>query len=93
MGMSTHVQGFRPPDDKWKAMKAIWDACEAAKVPPPAAVAEFFGHTAPDPAGVEVNIERTPACRPWSDESRSGFEVDVSKLPPGLTIVRFYNSY
>jgi hypothetical protein len=42
MGMSTHVVGFKPPDEKWRKMKAVWDACEAAGTDPPAAVSKFF---------------------------------------------------
>jgi len=29
----------------------------------------------------------------WKEDMREGFEVDVTKLPVGVTIVRFYNSY
>lgn len=56
MSMSTHVTGFRPPDERWQAMKAVWDACTAAKTQIPDEVMAFFGDEAPDPRGVEVKI-------------------------------------
>lgn len=90
MGMSTHIIGFRPPDEKWKKMKIIWDACEAADVTPPEEVLIFFDHEPPDDKGVEVAIE----AKDWSDKDMSqGYEVDITKLPKGLTIIRFYNSW
>jgi len=91
MGMSTHIVGFRPPDEKWKAMKAIWDACRKADVSVPREVDDFFNGEVPDPAGVEVPLKE--AVRDWGDESRDGFEVDVTKLPKDVTIIRFYNSW
>ncbi len=93
MGMSTYVKGFRPPDATWQRMKAVYDACEAAGITPPDEVSDFFEWGRPDPEGVEVDIERTDSVQEWSDEYRSGFQVDVSKLPPGVTVVRVYNSY
>lgn len=89
MSMSTHVIGFIPPDEKWKAMKAIYDACEAAGVNTPDEVARFFDHSAPDPRGVEMEI---PASK-WSDESRQGFEIELSKIPAAVTVIRFFNAF
>ena len=89
MGMSTHVIGFRPPDEKWKAMKAVWDSCKAAGVDPPKGVNEFFDWQEPDAAGVEVKIK----AREWSDDSREGYEIDVESLPKDVKVIRFYNSW
>lgn len=93
MGMSTHVTGFKPADEKWHRMKAIADACDIAGVSWPPEVADFFGDELPDPSGVAVEIQRLPCCREWSDDCESGFEIDVSKLPADVKIVRFYNSW
>jgi hypothetical protein len=87
--MSTHVLGFKPPDEKWKKMKAIWDSCQAAGIDPPQEVEKFFDYCDPDPNGVEVKIEATE----WRDNAREGYEIDVSKLPKDVTILRFYNSW
>jgi hypothetical protein len=89
MGMSTHVVGFRPPDEKWKKMKKIWDSCQEAGVAVPKEVAEFFDDCEPDPAGVEVEIK----THPYHDESRDGYEVHLSEIPKDVTLIRFFNSY
>lgn len=124
MSMSTSVVGFRPPDAKWKKMKAIYDACDEAGVSIPDEVDSFFNGEPPDDAGVRVKLERdaeeteqpamvrngggfmVPAptsnhpkkkkigcVKPYSDDMQEGFEVDVTKLPKDVTIIRFVNSY
>lgn len=98
MGMSTSIVGFRPPDEKWMAMKTVYDACIKAKVPVPDEVEDFFNGDPPDKQGVKVNLEDTAkakigAVTPWRDDSREGFEVNVTKLPKDVTIIRFYNSW
>lgn len=94
MSMSTHVIGFIPPDKKWLKMKSVWDACEIAGVPVPDEVSEFFGAlNSPDPAGVEVEIEGKDCCEEWSDDYRTGYQIDVTKLPKHVHILRFYNSF
>lgn len=90
MGMSTHVVGFRPPDDEWNKMKAVWDACIAADIEPGGDVLEFFDHIYPDSPGMEVDI--TSATKEHKGEYTWGYDVDVSKLPRGVKVVRAYNS-
>jgi len=94
MGHS-YVQGIKPPDDDWQRMKAIWDACRAASIDPPEEVGRFFDGDDPDPAGVLVDQDGLGgAVREWDDgDMRDGFEVEVAKLPPGIKVVRFVNSY
>jgi hypothetical protein len=89
MGMSTHVIGFAPADEKWRAMKAIWDSCRAAEIPVPSEVEKFFNYEEPDERGVEVELPSTK----WSDDFREGFEVEVSKIPAHVKVIRFYNSW
>lgn len=91
--MSTHVVGFRPPDKKWEKMRKVWESCVEAGVEPPDDVVEFFGDEEPDPAGVEVDLEECGAATEYSAEGRDGYEVDVTKLPKGVSIVRFVNSW
>ena len=99
MGMSTHVVAIRPPDDKWLKMKEAYESCRTAGVEPPKKVLDFFEGEEPDPAGVEVGSAglRDDRMPRWVSqlkvECMDGFEVDVTKLPKDVTIVRFYNSY
>jgi hypothetical protein len=97
MGMSTHIVGFRPANgpanDRWKKMKAVYDACNEAEIPIPAEVAGFFNGEPPDPTGVRVGLENSTCVQPWKSNDAEGFEVDVTKLPKDVTVIRFYNSW
>lgn len=96
MGMSTHVVGFKPPDDKWEAMKEVWVACAAARVDLPEEVEKLFGGEPPDPEGVEVSedeLRNIGAVRRWEGESSVGVEIAVSLLPKDVTVIRFYNAW
>lgn len=92
MGMSSHVIGIRPPDATWNKMKAVYDACIAAKVKIPEEVSDYLGDgDRLDPKGVVVSL--TSCTTTYSAEFHEGFEVDLRKIPAGVTIIRFYNSY
>lgn len=94
MGMNTHVVGIRPPDEMWKKMKAARDACVAADVPIPDEVMEFFNYEEPDSAGVLIDLEDYESCcEKWGAEGKQGFEIDLSKLPENIKLIRFFNSY
>ena len=87
--MSTTIIGFKPPDKKWKEMKAIYDACVKADIEVPDKVVKFFEYEPPDDKGVQVEL---PA-KEWSDEASEGFELEVDKIPKDVKILRFYNSW
>jgi hypothetical protein len=91
MSMSTYVVGFRPPDAEYKIKADAWRACKAAGVRPPEELSVFFDYTAPDDAGQIVDIKA--AVEEYSRGAESGLEVDVAKLPPGVKIIRFSNSW
>jgi hypothetical protein len=90
MGMSTHVIGFKPPDSKWKKMKAAREACVVAGVEIPDEIDSFFEYAEPYENGVEVELK----CRGWEDGGmREGYEIHLSELPKDVTVIRFYNSW
>jgi hypothetical protein len=96
MGMSTHIMGFKAPDDRWRQMKAVWDACAAAHIDVPQEVFGYFEGENPDPAGVEVSetaLMDVGALREWGDSYRSGYEIVVAYVPDDVTTIRFYNSW
>lgn len=96
MGMSTHVKGFKPADEKWKKMKAVYDTCIAADLEVPEAVNEFFGWKKPDENGVEVDQKALWECgaiTEYNTLAAQGYELHVDKLPADVTIVRFYNAW
>ena len=97
MGMDSFVYAFRPPDKKWRQMKAVWDACEASGVDVPGKVASFFDGT-PDDAGVKIALrEGDGIVTKWDDdESAEGFQVDIPALlkrHPDVRFIRFENSW
>ncbi len=95
MSMSTNVIGFRPPDDKFKKFAAIWHQCEDAGVSMPREVEEFFQGVAPDPQGVKVHLKegKDGPVKPWKEDDGEGFEIDLTKLPKDVKIIRFWNSW
>lgn len=93
MSSSMHVVGFKPADDRWQKMKAVWDACSAAKVAAPTAVTLFFNGEDPSDEGVEVSIEKHKCCKKYSEEMREGFDINLADLPADVKVLRFYTSY
>lgn len=89
MSMDSHVVGFIPPDETWRQMKSIYDACVKANVTVPDEVEDFFGEDGPDSAGRAVALE----SREWKDDFSAGIEVDVESLPPHVKTIRFFNSW
>lgn len=89
MGMSTHVKGFVPPDERWQKMKAVLDACTAAGIEVPDEVDEFFGDGGPDPQGQEVDIP----SRGWKTDHQQGIEIKTEDIPERVKVIRFYNSW
>ena len=90
--MSTHVIGFKPPDETWKKHKAVWDACEAAGLPDdqwPEDTLKFFDHETPDAQGVECELP----LEEWSSDHEEGYQLELAKVPKGVTIIRFCNSW
>jgi hypothetical protein len=96
MGMSTHVTGFKQPNDKFHQMFEVWEACKKAKVPVPLIVEKFFNGEPPDPAGVTIDedaLVKSGAIKCWSDDGADGFELHIDKLDSDIKIVRFFNAW
>ncbi len=92
MGMTTHIVGFIPPDEKWRKNAAAWKACEEAEIELPQELMSYFGGEDPtDMPGREVDIE--PAVANCGREGTDGWEVTLAKLPPEVKVIRFENSY
>ena len=92
MSLSIHVVGYRPPDARWNEMKAIYEACSRAKINIPEEVNSFFGFDDPsDKPGMEVPLTKE-VLQKYEGEYKSGYEVDVSRLPSDVRFIRFYIS-
>lgn len=98
MSMSTHIQAFIPDTDKeFKKHKKILLACSEAEVSLPKETAKYFGGEDADESMLDeklsVELKEGVHYKDWSQDSSSGFEVDLTKLPAGVTKLRFYNNW
>jgi hypothetical protein len=91
MSTSTHVQGLVPHDDKWRMMKDVWFACEAADVDIPDDVIDFFDGQPPDENGQPIDIKR--GVVEYTRDGQQGFDVHLDQLPVNVKVIRFFNSY
>jgi hypothetical protein len=93
MRMSTYVVGIKPPDSKWVKMKEAYEACKVADIDIPEEIQSFFVGELPDEKGVVVELRKSPACSRYSENSSEGIEIDLTKLPKDIKIIRFVNSW
>lgn|SRR5678816_174970 len=87
--VSTHVIGIAPPDENWKRMYDVYTSCRAAGVSLPQEVEDYFAPDGPDESNLLVGLDA--ATRPYRDGKKIGYDVDLTKVPEGVTIIRFYN--
>ncbi len=93
MSMKMNVVGIMAADEKYNLMREIWDMCVKADIDPPDEVYDFFRHEEPDGTGLQIDIKNSGAVETWGEEEKSGFQVDITKLPEGVRFIRFYNSW
>lgn len=100
MSISYHVIGIKPPDEKWKRMKAVYDACMEADTSIPDEVTDFFEDQIPDDNGVVVHLandykdtERHQSVKQISKPGLAGFNIDIAKLSKDVSIIRFEISW
>lgn len=86
-----HIVGFMPPDEEWRKMKAVWDACEEAGVEVPMIVGDFFEWVDPDPRGLEVDLG--DFLKRYNGEGQCGRELYVEDIPAKVNMLRFYNNW
>jgi hypothetical protein len=96
--MSMHVYAVKPADENYKRKAEAWRACKAAGISIPQDLASFFGDEEPDPTGMTQHLGHDhridhQSCVKFTDDSRQGFEVDITKLPEGARFVRFVCSW
>jgi hypothetical protein len=100
MGMSTHIVGFTDEHDKRADVLMSKRDVLAQRL----TEMKAFGYKDPDTQEQieQINFELYDLAEgtnleghvlEWREDFSSGFEVDLSKLPPGITRIRFYNSW
>lgn len=99
MGMSTYVYGIKPADEDFQRMLDAWKACNSAGMSIPKELIDYFGESAetiygPDSSGVLIHLTyEADAVTEWCSEMQEGYEVDITKLPTDIKVIRFVNSY
>ena len=94
MGMHSYVIGIKPVDEKYIAMKAVYESCIAAGIEIPDIVDSYFLGDKPDNSGIIVDDLPKSSHKEWCDGiSSQGIEVDLRELPEDIKIIRFINSY
>ena len=94
MSMSTYVQGLMKKTEKYEKMESILILCKELNINPPQEVYEYFelqydgycknGIIVPLPKGI---VEH------YTDDEDEIWEIDLYKIPDGVTKIRFVNSY
>lgn len=98
MGMSTHIKGFTPDTDaEYQRHKKVLLVCQEAEVELPKETAKYFGSEEANEetleSKLEVDLVLGKHYTEYSADMTEGFEVDLTKLPKGVTKLRFSNSY
>lgn len=99
MGLSTHIKAFIPDTDpEFQKHKSVALVCMEAKVSLPAETSNYFNvRHSPYPGMFDeklaIQLREGEHYEEWRGEASDGFEVDLSKLPKGVTKLRFYNSW
>jgi len=94
MSMSTFVRGIIPKDEKYNKMLKVYEACEAAETEQPIEVIQFFrldDFDEPDPNGLIIDLD--DITTDWQSDSCTGVEIDITKLPKDVKIIRFMNCW
>ena len=92
MGMSTHVEGIAPPDEKWRLMKQIYESCREADIPVPKEVDKFFNYEPPDEDGVVIPLRDISKDWTHPQHCASGIEIELAKIPKHVKVLRIVNS-
>lgn len=82
------VVGLSFPDDTWRKMRAVYDACEDAGLSVPSKVLEYFDYKEPNERGLEINLTVSDAVREDMVETREVVEIELSKIPANITVLR-----
>ena len=93
MSESYHIHGICEPDAKWKEYQEILSICERNNVETPAEVQEYFEDSDPELSGVTMQLGPADGVTKYSADMRTGFDVEIAKLPDNVTKLRFFVSY
>lgn len=91
MGMDISIKGVKAPTPEFNKKLAAYQAMEAAELPIPAELEEYFGEDGPDEDGVIVDIDDATEGDLMYEDGE--VLIDLSKLPEGVTHIKVIASY
>jgi hypothetical protein len=86
VSVDINISGIIPPDDKYRAMLALYRQCKALKVKIPPEVDEFFANGTPGDDGMEISIKGAISGK--GIEYEGGAIIHLDKLPPNVRSIR-----
>lgn len=95
MSMSVYVQGLRPVTEDYKKRLEIYNACKELNINPPEEILKYFNYESrPCEKGILIELPNDSVVYS-TDMNRCSnyYYVDLTKLPEGVTKVRFEISY
>ena len=93
MSVSYGVKGLKPITDDYKKRLEIYKSCRELKINPPEEIRKYFEDDGePCDEGIIVRL-KNDVVRESTGYSSVYYDVDLSKLPDGVTKVRFEISY
>lgn len=95
MSMSIYVQGLKPITEDYNKRLQIYKSCRELKISPPEEIREYFENDSePCDDGIIVRL-KNDVVKESTDANycREYYDVDLSKLPEGVSKVRVVVSY
>ena len=93
MSVSYHVKGLKPITEDYKKRLQVYENCRELGIRPPDEIIKYFeDDTEPCYEGIIVHLKKD-VFEISRDEYSHYYDVDLSKLPDGVTKVRFEISY
>lgn len=95
MSMSTYVVGLRSKDDPTyiKQLKVLNACLEAHIKNLPEETAKYFGSVYPEDVDPEEVLTVKMTKTEYRKDMTEGYEIKVSDIPEGVSVIRFVNSW
>ena len=88
MSVSYCVKGLKEKTEEYEKKLTIYKTCRELNVPVPSEITDFFDNGEYCEDGVVVNMP-SGAVNESGDCYRVFYDVDLSKIPDGVTKIRF----
>ena len=93
MSISYGVKGLKPITEDYKKRLEIYKSCRELNISLPEEIRKYFEYDGePCDEGIVVHLKKDVVSNGATDYS-TYYDVDLSKLPDGVTKVRFEISY